>query len=541
LTEEQRQEQQLLRPYVLDTDKHGVGGLREVATGKFYYNLDIVMIEIRLSNGYYKRFKDFYDDIKRIAKDAKTSGDRNRTISANELVANVEVDMMHFETTQPALASECEAVYLREVAREKAAKANQAAPGTQGPSGPAVMPVPPQSMTTTENSGPVVLGELVPGPTPFLPPVTPRRPVLSNGDGTSTEHQTNGSTVPSRGHDDDIHMADPEEEVGPAQRDRAAAFPSTVAHSGANTQQMRNQRAALEKMAPGSQVDDYHNSASTTTSGQKTNSSNRTSGHSVHPGVGNTQSSNGTDSRIYPVFSTYGALSGGSQIPDTQENSERTDYTHGHSGSGPDSGREILGEHFLTAADEDTLDELLTDRSTEIPSSQHTSSQSQPASSQNAFSIPKLPAHAVAANEAAASQAQQTQGTQGSQFTAGGPSSNPNVVYPNLVHHSNITAILNPSAAAVTEVINAEAMEVAHPPYNLADAKLAAFRKELVSRTSGFSVEQLEQIMAGCVDAVWKSRGRWDRDEVIVLVLEAFRGTVGDIEGMQGVLEASYE
>ncbi|KAI7029741.1 hypothetical protein KC352_g47648, partial [Hortaea werneckii] len=40
LNEEQRQRQQLFRPYEIDTDHKGVPGLREVASGKFYYNLE---------------------------------------------------------------------------------------------------------------------------------------------------------------------------------------------------------------------------------------------------------------------------------------------------------------------------------------------------------------------------------------------------------------------------------------------------------------------------------------------------------------------
>ncbi|KAK2808692.1 hypothetical protein FQN49_008695, partial [Arthroderma sp. PD_2] len=87
------QERSTFRPYEKDTDKAGVPGLREVASGKFYYNLDIVTIEKRLSNGYYKRPKDFLADIKRLAKDAKQLGEPDRQLKANELLANVEVDI----------------------------------------------------------------------------------------------------------------------------------------------------------------------------------------------------------------------------------------------------------------------------------------------------------------------------------------------------------------------------------------------------------------------------------------------------------------
>ncbi|TID20612.1 AAA-domain-containing protein [Venturia nashicola] len=513
LSAEQQQAQQVYRPFELDTDKHGVGGLREVATGKFYYNIDIVIIELRLSNGYYKRFKDFFDDVKRMAKDAKTMGDRNRTISANELLANVEVDMMHFAQTQPALNSECEAVYLRELAREKEAKKSGA-----GPNGGAILPVP-QSIPTTEDSGPVLLGEPVPGRA-FLPPVTPRRPVLSNGD---TEPLTNGSHE----HDEDIFMADADG-LGSVQRHRATEFPSAAAHTGINSSQMHRQGSALQRMAPGSQVQDYHNSASTTTSGNK--SSNRTSDHSVQTGSasqGLTQGSNGTESRHFPLFSRHEDLSTYDELPDTQEPS---DQASGQS-TGP---KENLGEQLsLLSSASNTQDSawsedlLLTDTFTEIASSQHTSSQSQLASSQHQFSIPTAPASAA---RAATADAGTSQGI-------------PNVVHPSGVHQSNITSILNSPIAVpaeVTEVIGAEAMEVAHAPYNLSDIKLAAFKDELVSRTTGMSVEQLEQIHAACVDAIWKSRGNWDRDEVVGIVLGTFRQVVMDIESWQGIGEGSF-
>ncbi|KAI5288171.1 hypothetical protein KEM55_009157, partial [Ascosphaera atra] len=110
------------RPFEKDTDKHDVPGLREVASGKFFYNLDIVIIEKRLSNGYYKRPSDFLADIKRIAKDARQCGDYDRQIKGNELLSNVEVDIGTMESSDPMFVAECENVYLRELEREKIAK-----------------------------------------------------------------------------------------------------------------------------------------------------------------------------------------------------------------------------------------------------------------------------------------------------------------------------------------------------------------------------------------------------------------------------------
>ena len=109
------------RPFEKAYDKHGVLGLREVVSDKFYYNMEIVTIEKRLSNGYYKRPKDFLVDIKRIAKDAKQLGDQERLLRANELLSNVEVDIAGIEQAEPQLVAECEAIYVRELERGKIA------------------------------------------------------------------------------------------------------------------------------------------------------------------------------------------------------------------------------------------------------------------------------------------------------------------------------------------------------------------------------------------------------------------------------------
>ena len=105
------------RPFELDTDKDGVRGLRETSSGKFFYNLETTTIEERLSNGFYARPKDFLADIRSLAKDAKHIGDKDRTLRANELLANVEVDIAAIEM-QPAFA-DCENVYVRQLQRTK--------------------------------------------------------------------------------------------------------------------------------------------------------------------------------------------------------------------------------------------------------------------------------------------------------------------------------------------------------------------------------------------------------------------------------------
>ncbi|KAF2093765.1 AAA-domain-containing protein [Rhizodiscina lignyota] len=327
LTAAQRAAQQIMRPYELEKDKHGIMGIKESESGKFYYNLDTVMIEKRLSNGYYKRPKDFLADIRRIAKDAKTLGDEDRILKANEMLANVEVDIETIlEAGNPDLVAECERVYGRELERQKeaAGKAQATTGGSPALPFPLVMPPPPQGSMTTEDTGPIVLGEKVPS-REFLPPL-----------------------------------------------------PTTTAPS---------QRSALVKVAAGSHAGDYLNSASTTTSGQK--ASERASGAS--------DLTNG----LIPDFSGVGqGLAGSSQLPDTQEDSSQ-------------------------------------------------------------------------------------------------------------------------------------------PLHTLDEALLGQLHNELAVRTSGLSVEQLEQLNAAMMDAVWRLRGEADRTAVVRGVTEVFNDTIEDITAMQLVLDPS--
>lgn len=105
------------RPYEIDKDKDGIVGLREVATGKFFYNLETTTIEERLSNGFYARPKDFLADIRSLTKDAKRIGDKERILKAQELLTNVEVDIALIE--QNPTFADCENLYLRQLQRVK--------------------------------------------------------------------------------------------------------------------------------------------------------------------------------------------------------------------------------------------------------------------------------------------------------------------------------------------------------------------------------------------------------------------------------------
>jgi len=234
------------RPYEKAFDKHGVVGLLETATGKFFYNLDIVTVEKRLSNGYYKRPVDFLADVKRIAKDARKIDDE-KAMRANEMLANVEVDIANIDLTDPLLVAECENVYQRELAREKAAAER------------AQRALAEQSWISRPGTG-------------------------NEPHGQSNHSQGDG--------DGDVFMSHSEDQSGSKDDTLISSFgpsaqPKPAYSHTAPSQQVRresglssfSQRGPMTPMAPGSQPGDYTNEASTT----QTTSDKKSSGQSSHP------------------------------------------------------------------------------------------------------------------------------------------------------------------------------------------------------------------------------------------------------------------
>lgn len=466
LNEEQRQQQLLFRPFEIEKDHKGVAGLREVASGKFYYNLEIVTIEKRLSNGYYKRPKDFLADINRLVKDAKTVGDNDRILKGNEMLANVQVDVWMIEQNQVSFVAECEAVYEREQERERERLRKVAEQQRQGENVPKVVPnLPPLfgSKTTTDDSGPIVLGQEFPGRQP-VPPFTPSRvPVApsslsdpwSTTNGSHPSHHTNGSTVPSRPREDtemtDAHAVEQRANTQPAFSQTNTNTQPPLSQALSNTQAGLSQRTAHTHITPGSQLAQYHNSASTTTSGNKTNrSSDRQSlnshqGHHFQPG------DHADFSMLAPgEQSVHEATGSESHYPDTQDPS-------------------ILSQ----------LSQPIPPRVAPRPS------HSGPAI-ENLLNAPESPR--------GRGNSRPTEGANGS---SGGENGN----------NGDNDEDEEDASAPKDLVLDLVALDKIHD--------------ELVRRTSGLSLDQLEQVNATLMNVVWRLRTQWNRIVVGVEVQKA--------------------
>jgi SpoVK/Ycf46/Vps4 family AAA+-type ATPase len=465
LPPEQQQEQGIRRPFERAKDAKGVGVLLHVESGKRFYNLDLNNIEKRLSNGYYKRPKDFLADIKSLAKDSRALNDVERTLKSNEMLANVDVDIETICQNNPGLVAECEAVYQRELAREQKTKeerekaiaeAQRAANDVQTSA--------PAPITTAAAAGSITLGEPVPGQ-PDIPPVTPLRAFASLSNGTSTgdsgHPQPNGSAVPSR-VDEDSHMTDSQDLDAGTQHEYQTPSRIEGSQTQPQTQTQRSQVSGRTFMAPNSVPGEYHNSASTTTSGQKT--SDRSSGARF-----NTQSTNGITAAGLPKFSSMLPQPGGSQLPDTQ-------------GS--------LHFHFHPP----------------------------PLKRRPKFEANLSP---IAEQHYVSSQPSNSQPSQGSQQHGSMPAPAP----PR--HTSDIAHLLN--------------NEEDRPTVILDEAQLQTLHDLLVKSTSGCSVEQLEQVNAALMEAIWSHRGEYNRNVVMHHVQDAFNTIIADIQDMQRIMKASQE
>ena len=94
-------------------------------------------------------------------------------------------------------------------------------------------------------------------------------------------------------------------------------------------------------------------------------------------------------------------------------------------------------------------------------------------------------------------------------------------------HTTNLTDILNDDEP--------------RPQLILDDSLVNGLHRELVDKSSGCSLEQLEQINAALMDAIWQHRADYNRNAVLKSVGEAFNIIIRDIQAMQDILKSSQE
>ena len=479
------------RPYEKAQDTKGEPGLEETASGKFFYNMNIVLIEERLANGYYKRPKDFLTDVKKLTKDARTIRDTNRLNKASELQANVEVDMGYLDIELPWFSTECEAVYQREKQREKDTyeKAREQAEQEGRPTAPFISAMPPENEDTGAQpsvQAPILSQPIANGT--VRPPATLHKEVhqsntsngisdLSNLQGHRTE--SNGTSGPSK--QGDIPMTNSDDSPTTARETVDSSFgpsaqtrPMHFNTGGPSDLQQRqsyphtlSQKGAITPMAEGSNPAMYYNSASTTSSDKRntgstdpqnaTNSTNGRpepdSGHSRMDPPRTSASRGGQDMSML-----VGQEPSNSQLPSTQG---------------------ISSGHAATGAQCSPQSEVMPYSQVTIPSSSQ--SQSQPSQPQPSQAMPP----------------------------------------------TFLRDILNSTSGRPSLVVDGR--------------KSASFVDDLVATTTSCSVEQLEQIYSALMSEIWHSRGLWNRVQVVDELKEMLDELIADMTACQSFGPGSNE
>lgn len=456
------------RPFTIGQDKDGNKVISEVDTGKYYYNLDIGVIEERISNGYYARPRDYYKDITTLVHDARNIGDRKRILQANEMESNVDVDVADIEIKEGT--AKFEGLYARQVARvrqaeEKAKKkaAMQAAVGLVENSRngrPIGSDLNGQEPGGSEDNGPIRIGAPFPSEVPrttsshfrVMSPLpgesNANEPALTNGDTSSSRPVQSGT--------DDTQTT--QSQMGPPQLPRAPTFTSPP--------QRISQMSALTSLPPGVSPSAVLNNASTTNDGSTTNSTNWS-----------TQATNGYHAEMDVD---------GAHLPDTQPPNSHP--------SGP---------------------------------SQHTGSSNSPWLHSQADGM----AHGRFSNLGFDGPTSPTSSQAPTERRANSRMGLPNLLNDPVVDESS-SSIRHSGATTTT---TSSQLPIVH------EEEIWAFQKDLAERTSGCTIEQLEQINRELMDHIWSTKAEWNRMKVLSQLTKIFNETIADIEDEQGVGRSSQD
>nr|CDP32483.1 Putative ATPase family AAA domain-containing protein [Podospora anserina S mat+] len=515
------------RPYEIARDKEGTEGIRDTATGKFFYNLETTTIEERLANGYYARPHDFYKDINRLYLDAKNIGDKDRTLKANELRTNVEVDVHDISTSLANQGIRFDEIYERQLQRvreaeEKARKRKVVhsvidliqsdIPGdgdsdSQGPVG--------IGLPLSRNAGTTAAR--------FQPILSP--PSRGHGDSTQSRPLTNG-TPASKVGDGDVQMGGMDEDtqpltgrdlISPLQWPMPRNVGGPLGDSTRATAGNMSQRSAITSVPPGMSPSALLNDASTTkTSDPSTNHSNNWS----------TQHTNGTTGQNNPDET--------SQLEDTQSQSiHPSGFLAGQSHSQGSSSSSQAWAHSQAAG---IAQGILQPRGG-VPQVTAQRTPSHPLSNVNRVTISEQGSPTSSqkpAPKAAAAALANILNDENASSSGGKPSQNT----PSTTTTTTTTTTTSGPLTVISGVPTPGSKGSHHSSQQpvLHEGRLSEFLDILADRTAGCSIEQLEQIYRELMDEIWQSRHDWNRMAVLSRVAGVFNDAIGDIEFVQGVL-----
>lgn len=469
------------RPYVVSKDKEGTDGLLEVDTGKFYYNLDTRVIEERISNGFYARPKDFYKDIKALVHDIKNTENRDKIVKANEMLSNVDVDVTGIENETGTAT--WEALHQRQVQRtvEEAEKAKKKAVMQAAAEAAARMAQPDVEMTIQSDINDQGEDD---GPVRIGAPVGPDA----------------GRTLAR------FRLLSPDGNDRPAEPsvtngDSIPSRPFQSVSEETQTTQPFSQMGPPQLPRPG------HSQSLTS---------------SVRATTGGTQ-----EQQISQVSALTSLPPGVSPSALLNEASTTNDPSTTHRSSGNWSTQATNGFH----PDMDNASQQLPD--TQPPGS-HPSAPSQHTASSHS---PWMHSQADALAHGRLSNIGYSGNPQTSPTSSQVPTEQraSRMGLPNLLNDTGNTdssSVRNSGASATTA---SSQLPIVH------EEEIHEFQLDMVSRTSGCTIEQLEQINRELMVRIWATKHEWNRMKVLNQLVTVFNETITDIEDVQVLGQSSQD
>ncbi|KAG0134510.1 P-loop containing nucleoside triphosphate hydrolase protein [Tuber indicum] len=472
---------------LLPKNIHSPPKVIDTTTGKTFYNMDMDVIEERVSNGYYCSAKQFLRDVEYIRDDWMELGHKEHRMKVNELLTHLEVIATDIEVMDQAMAAQCAELWARE--RKKIEERAEKAERQKRAEGEARLEAE-KTRASLDRQSPPAERQIQGGSDKSQKRQATPIHTVGNGEDVSvsasatavistTYPPSNGVGVyshlsssmevqtPQVSKNDDLtntqtrtssRQGSPAAPHSPPSQhtqssEHASAFQTAISSIPANFSQsvaadgipqMTSQPGAALGVIPVTGSSVIYNYASTTTSGKRT--SDGTAGLNSQPFSNPYSNSNGTPRPMNPpLFHNFGGIStGDSQLPDTQV----------------------------------------------VPSS---SSDSAPSQTSTATPAP----HSQ-------------------------PSSQPHLH--NFSHPAPPLFPLLPI----------------HTTKTCDHTLLANLHDRLVAETGGYTVEQLEQVSSACMSKVWEMRACWDRNEIIRKVGEAFEELDGDIREGGGIGDGSF-
>ncbi|KAL2188903.1 AAA-domain-containing protein [Thermothelomyces heterothallicus CBS 203.75] len=544
------------RPYEIAKDAEGTEGIRETATGKFFYNLETTTIEERLANGYYARPIDFYKDINKLYLDAKNIGDRDRTLKANELRTNVEVDVDEIAQALAAQGMRFDEIYERQLQRareaeEKARKKKALQPVVDMIQSEAHGDVDSDSQGPVGIGLPLTQGVRTTTAARFRPIMSPE----SKGHGAATDshhHLTNGTSGPSQADGEDVQMGGLDDDTQPTGPRPDLVSPLQWPHLGsrlplgdstrATAGTQFSQRSAVTSIPPGVSPSAILNEASTT----KTSDLSASRGGNWSTQRSDTQRTNGVahnqdesslllDTQLHtqqPGQSQSGQFTG----PLSQSSSSGREWPHSQADAmakgmlQPRNGMGIMGPPPGSG-----VGSIRVPEDNGPPSSQPQPRRPSAASLGNILNEGNSSNHASHLGSGASNSTGPGAHTPKSGSGPSGSGSGSGSKAPSGSAHASVGRGSGANSLHQSGSTNPSQQPVIY------EGSLYEFLQTLADRTSGCSVEQLEQIYRELMDEIWKTRHEWNRMMVLNRLISVFNDTIGDIELVQGALVDSQK